>query len=82
VSFRTAAEREAALKKNFLFQGKNVEVSRTYPKVTTIVRVSVNNLPYEDEKALKENMSRIFAELWRDTKDGCSFYCLWQRIHL
>lgn len=50
------------MKKNFLFQGKNVEVSRTYPKVTTIIWVSVNNLPYEDEKALKENMSKIFAE--------------------
>jgi hypothetical protein len=73
VSFRTAAEREAALKKNFVFQGKNVEVSRTYPKDTTIVRVSVNNLPYEDEKTLKENMSKIFAEYGEILEMGVLF---------
>lgn len=62
VSFRTVAEREVALQKSFVYQGRNVEVSRAYVKDTSIVRVSINNLPFEDEKVLKENMSKVFAE--------------------
>ncbi|KAL9553532.1 hypothetical protein PS6_003912, partial [Mucor atramentarius] len=61
INFRTDAAREAALKKDFSYEGKKVIVSRTFPKDTTIVRVSVSNLPYEDEAYLQEQMSKIFA---------------------
>lgn len=62
ISFRTDAAREAALKKDFSYEGKKVMVSRTYPKDTTIIRVSVSNLPYDDEEELKAQMSTIFAK--------------------
>ncbi|KAL9536442.1 hypothetical protein MBANPS3_012647, partial [Mucor bainieri] len=60
INFRTAAAREDALKKEFEYDGKKVLVSRTLPKDTTILRVSVSNLPYEDEEKLKAEMSKIF----------------------
>lgn len=62
INFRTNEAREVALTKDFSYDGKKVIVSRTFPKDTTIVRVSVNNLPYEDEIILKEQMSRIFGD--------------------
>ncbi|KAK4509431.1 uncharacterized protein ATC70_007783 [Mucor velutinosus] len=62
INFRTAEAREAALKKEFTYEGKQVIVSRTYPKDATIVRVSVSNLPYEDEETLKDAMSTIFGK--------------------
>lgn len=62
VNFRTAEAREAALKKDFQYEGKKVIVSRTFPKDTTIVRVSISNLPYDDEEILKAEMSKIFVK--------------------
>ncbi|KAK4517257.1 RNA 3'-terminal phosphate cyclase [Mucor velutinosus] len=62
INFRTAEARETALKKEFTYEGKQVIVSRTYPKDATIVRVSVSNLPYEDEETLKDAMSTIFGK--------------------
>ncbi|KAK4518333.1 uncharacterized protein ATC70_001686 [Mucor velutinosus] len=62
INFRTAEAREAALKKEFTYKGMQVIVSRTYPKDATIVRVSVSNLPYEDEETLKDAMSTIFGK--------------------
>ncbi|KAK4515337.1 uncharacterized protein ATC70_010281 [Mucor velutinosus] len=62
INFRTAEAREAALKKEFTYERKQVIVSRTYPKDATIVRISVSNLPYEDEETLKDAMSTIFGK--------------------
>jgi hypothetical protein len=62
ISFRSDAAREAALKKDFSYEGKKVIVSRTYPKDTTILRVSVSNLPFDDEEELKAQMSTTFAK--------------------
>lgn len=41
INFRNAAAREEALKKEFLYQGNKVTVSRTFPKDSTIIRVSI-----------------------------------------
>ncbi|KAG2192765.1 hypothetical protein INT46_002425 [Mucor plumbeus] len=62
VNFRTDEAREAALKKDFQYEGKKVIVSRTFPKDTTIVRVSISNLPYDEEDILKAEMSKIFVK--------------------
>ncbi|CEP13440.1 hypothetical protein [Parasitella parasitica] len=60
INFRTAAAREEALKKDFTYKYKKSTVSRTFPKDATIIRVSISDLPYEDETILKDHMSDIF----------------------
>ncbi|CEP08522.1 hypothetical protein, partial, partial [Parasitella parasitica] len=60
INFRTAAAREEALKKDFTYKYKKSTVSRTFPKDATIIRVSISDLPYEDETILKDHMSNIF----------------------
>ncbi|GAN10856.1 hypothetical protein MAM1_0415c10406 [Mucor ambiguus] len=61
VNFLADAAREAVLKKDFTCKGKRVIVSRVYSTATTIIRVSVSNLPFDPEQELKAHMSKIVA---------------------
>jgi hypothetical protein len=50
------------LRKGFHYEGKKVIVSRTFPKDTTVVRVSISSLPYDEEDILKAEMLKIFVK--------------------
>lgn len=55
------------------YEGKKVIVSRTFPKDTTIVIASINNLPHDDEEILKAEMSKIFIKYEAILKMGLRF---------
>lgn len=73
INFRSGEAREEALKKDFFYKDNRVTISRTFPKDTTIVRVSVHNLPHEDESILKPRMEAIFAEFGEILEMGLNY---------
>ncbi|KAI8059977.1 uncharacterized protein B0P05DRAFT_558261 [Gilbertella persicaria] len=56
INFRTTKEREEALNKEFVLHDRRTQVNRTFEKDPTIVRVSISNIPFEDEVFLKPKL--------------------------
>ncbi|KAI8090924.1 uncharacterized protein B0P05DRAFT_527991 [Gilbertella persicaria] len=49
ISFRTTKELEEALNKEFILHDRRIQVNRIFEKDSTIVRVGISNIPFEDE---------------------------------
>ncbi|KAI8071159.1 uncharacterized protein B0P05DRAFT_573227 [Gilbertella persicaria] len=60
INFRTYKEREQALNKEFILYDRRVQMDRAFEKDSTIVRVGVSNIPFEDEELLKPQLIEIF----------------------
>ncbi|RCH92940.1 hypothetical protein CU098_006090 [Rhizopus stolonifer] len=61
INFRTTKEREEALNKEFVLYDRRIQVNHTFEKDSTIVRMGISNIPFEDQVFfLKPKLIEIF----------------------
>ncbi|KAI8098258.1 uncharacterized protein B0P05DRAFT_521113, partial [Gilbertella persicaria] len=62
INFRTTKEREEALNKEFVLYDRRIQVNHTFEKDSTIVRMGISNIPFEDQVFfLKPNWKSVSA---------------------
>lgn len=60
LSFSTEKECKDALLKEFVVEGKAIEVSKTLTSTSQVIRVGITEIPLDDEDALMESLVKTF----------------------